>query len=79
MLSAETTDCLALANTAILMRLIERLIDCGAITRADAGAVLRDAVSDLEGCPEASSRVEDAIKIIRKELTPRVGKREGVG
>ena len=66
MLSQDTADCLALANTAILMRLIEQLIGQG----PGAQAVLRDAVSDLENCPNAS-RTKDAIKIIRKELMPR--------
>jgi hypothetical protein len=70
MLSEDTTDCLALANTAILMRLIEELIDCGAIARPT--ALLRNAVSDLQGCPERSARVDDAIGLIRKELMPRL-------
>jgi hypothetical protein len=48
---------LALANTAILMRLIEELIDCGAIARPT--ALLQNAVSDLQGCPERSARVDD--------------------
>ena len=70
MLSEDTTDCLALANTAILMRLIEELIDCGAIARPTAS--LQNAVSDLQGCPERSARVDDAIGLIRKELMPRL-------
>jgi hypothetical protein len=70
MFSEDTADCLALANTAILVRLIERLIESGVIAKPD--ALLRDAVSDLETCPESSSRVEDAIKLIRKELKPRI-------
>jgi hypothetical protein len=73
MFDGETADCLALANTAILMRLIGELIERGVIARPGASALLRDAVSDLENCPESSSRIEDAIRIIRKELTPRVG------
>lgn len=72
MFDAETADCLALANTAILMRLLEELIERGVIARPGASALLRNAVSDLENCPESSSRVEDAIRIIRKELTPRI-------
>jgi hypothetical protein len=72
MLNGETADCLALANTAILMRLMEELIERGVIARPGAGALLRDAVSDLENCPEFSSRVDDAIRIIRKELMPRI-------
>ena len=34
MFEGETADCLALANTAILMRLIEQLIEHGVIARA---------------------------------------------
>jgi hypothetical protein len=68
MLSQDTADCLALANTAILIRLTEELIGRGVI--AGSGALLRDAVSDLEDCPERSSRVEDAIRLINKELIP---------
>jgi len=58
---------LALANTAMLMRLIEELIDCGAIARPT--ALLQNAV---KGCPERSARVDDAIGLIRKELMPRL-------
>jgi hypothetical protein len=72
MLNGETADCLALANTAILMRLMGELIERGVIARPGASALLRDAVSDLENCPEFSSRVDDAIRIIRKELMPRI-------
>jgi hypothetical protein len=70
MFDGETADCLALANTAILMRLIEELIKHGVIARPDANAMLRDAVSNQENCPEFSSRVDDAVRIIRKELMP---------
>ena len=72
MLNEATADCLALANTAILMRLIEELIQRDVIARPDADALLKAAINDLETCPEFSTRVEDAIKMIRKELTPRV-------
>jgi hypothetical protein len=34
--------------------------------------VLQNAVSDLQSCPERSARVEDAIRLIRKELMPRL-------
>lgn len=61
---------MALANTAMLMRLIEELIDCGAIARPT--PLLQNAVSDLQGCPERSARVDDAIGLIRKELMPRL-------
>jgi len=33
MLEGRTSDCLALANTVILMRLVEQLITSGVITR----------------------------------------------
>jgi len=46
MLNGETADSLALANTAILMRLIEELIERGIIGRS----LLRDAESDLASC-----------------------------
>ena len=72
MFDGETADCLAIANTVVLMRLIEELIERGVIARPGASALLRDAVSDLEDCPESSSRVEGAIRIIRKERTPRI-------
>jgi hypothetical protein len=64
--SAHTADCLALANTAILLRLIEEPIDCGMIGRL--GAFLQNAMSDLQGCTERSSCVDDAI--IRKDSGP---------
>ena len=70
MLNGETADLLALANSAILMQLIEELIEHGVIGRQS--ALLRDAASDLESCPERSIRVDDAIRIIRKELMPRI-------
>jgi hypothetical protein len=69
-LSEDTTDCLALANTAILMRLIDELIERGAITRST--TVFEDAVCDLQGCPERSARVDDAVRLIRRELMPRI-------
>ena len=70
MLSEDTADCLALANTAILLRLMEELIEGGVVTRPS--VLLQNAVSDLQTCPERSSRVEDAIRLIRKELMPRI-------
>jgi hypothetical protein len=79
MLNGETADCLALANTAILMRLMEALVDRGVIAGPAASAMLRDAVSDLENCPEFSSRVDDAIRIIRRELIPRIAGPAPVG
>jgi hypothetical protein len=55
--------CLALANTAILMRLIEQLIEHGAIARPIANTVLEDAMSDLQKCA-------DALPISIYEYTP---------
>jgi len=34
--------------------------------------LLQNAVSDLQGCPERSARVDNAIGLIRKELMPRL-------
>ena len=70
MLSEDTADCLALANTAILMRLIDELIERGAIARST--TVFEDAVCDLQGCPERSARIDDTVRLIRKELMPRI-------
>ena len=50
MLSEDTTDCLALSNTATLMRLIDR------------GRSLHR--QNLQDCPERSARVDDAIQLI---------------
>jgi hypothetical protein len=79
MLKGETADCLALANTAILMRLMEALVGRGVIAGPAASALLLDAVSDLENCPEPSARVDDAIRIIRRELMPRIAGPAPVG
>ena len=70
MLSEDTADCLALANTAILMQLIDELIERGAIARST--TVFEDAVCDLQGCPERSAQIDDAVRLIRKELMPRI-------
>ena len=67
MLEGRTSDCLAIANTAILMRLMEELITQGAITKPAANIVLSDAVNSLANCPSG-----DAVTIIRKELIPRI-------
>jgi hypothetical protein len=68
MLSEDTADCLALANTAILLRLIEELVERGVVARP--GALLQNAVSDLQACSELSTRVDDAVRLIRNELMP---------
>ncbi len=70
MFDGETADSLALANTAILLRLLDHLIERGVIAKSDANLVLRDAMRSLEDCPQSGTRVEDAIRIIRKELMP---------
>jgi hypothetical protein len=73
MLEGRTSDCLAIANTAILMRLMEELITQGAIARPAANAVLSDAVNSLMNCPSGDhSNFVDAVTIIRKELIPRI-------
>jgi hypothetical protein len=69
MLDGKTSDCLAIANTAILMRLIEELIARGVVVSP--WSLLLDAVDNLENCAKADrTNVEDAIRIIRKELMP---------
>ena len=73
MLEGRTVDCLSIANTAILMRLIDELIGRGVLPRPAATAVLRDAVSSLESCPNAShSNFDEAVRIIRNELIPAI-------
>jgi hypothetical protein len=77
MLSQDTGDCLALANTAILMRLIQNLTERNII--AQPRVLLVDAVSDLENCPEQSSRIAHAVRLISKELMPRLAGAAQVG
>ncbi len=73
MLDGKTSDCLAIANAAILMRLIEELIERDVLARPGAIALLRDAADSLENCPSAEhSNFQDAIRIIRKELIPKI-------
>ncbi|MGZ8417090.1 MAG: hypothetical protein ACXWVQ_08930 [Methyloceanibacter sp.] len=73
MLEGRTSDCLAIANTAILMRLMEELITQGAIAKPAANAVLSDAVHSLMNCPTGDhSNFVDTVTIIRKELMPRI-------
>jgi hypothetical protein len=48
MLEGKTHDGLAMANTAVLLQLIEELIDLGVITRPGASALLRHAVENLK-------------------------------
>ena len=73
MLEGRTADCLAIANTAILMRLVEELITSGVITRPVATTVLKDAGDSLQSCPSGDhSNFVDAVTIIRKELMPKL-------
>ncbi|MBK5197691.1 MAG: hypothetical protein JJE37_05350 [Methyloceanibacter sp.] len=72
MLEGRTADCLAIANTAILMRLIDEFIERGLISKQGANALLADAADTLANCPNAEhSNFEEAIRIIRKELIRR--------
>jgi hypothetical protein len=68
MLSKDTADCLPLANTAILMRLIQELADRGIVETPH--ALLRKAATDLAKCPEQTARVDDAVRLINHELMP---------
>ncbi len=73
MLDGKTSEGLAMVNTAILMRLIEELIERGVIARPGAIALLQDAADKLENCPKSDwSNVVDAVATIHKELLPRV-------
>jgi len=71
MFEGKTADCLALANTAILIRLIDQIVEAGAITKPYAHTLLREAVNDLKACPDAN-RTGEVIKIIQEELMPRL-------
>ncbi len=55
MLEGRTSDCLALANTVILMRLVEELIKSGVIPQSVAGTVMNDAVDSLVNCPNGTT------------------------
>jgi hypothetical protein len=70
MLSKDTGDCLALAKyrnyDAVIQRLAERNLIGAPIV------MLNDAVNDLETWPEQNSRVDDAVRLIRNELMPRL-------
>jgi hypothetical protein len=73
MLEGKTADCLAIANTAILMRLVEELITSGVMTRPVATTVLKDAVDSLQNCPIGDhANFVDAVTIIRAELMPKL-------
>jgi hypothetical protein len=70
MFSEGTIDCLPLANTAILIQLIKQPSDRGVV--AEPNTLLRDPANDLTNVPNAALRVEDAVKLIRKEIMPRI-------
>jgi hypothetical protein len=62
MLKGKTHDGLGIANTAILLQLIEELIELSIITRPGASALLRHTVNHLKNCPTADrSNIADAI------------------
>jgi hypothetical protein len=65
MLHGKTSGSTALANTAILMRLIEGLIESGIVARADASAW-------LVGPNATGNKVIESVEIIRKDLLPRI-------
>jgi hypothetical protein len=80
MFDGKTLECLPLANTAILIRLLGELIETGVIARPRAGALLQDAVHDLENCPDSDrTNIEEAVRIIRRELMPRILESARVG
>jgi hypothetical protein len=73
MLHGKTSGSTALANTAILMRLIEGLIERGIVARADASSWLEDAADRLASGPNATgNKVIESVEIIRKDLLPRI-------
>jgi hypothetical protein len=73
MLHGKTADAVARANTAILMQLIEQLIDLRLLTKAAAIAMLGEAADKMASGPNATSgTVMDDVQIIRKELVPRL-------
>jgi hypothetical protein len=73
MLHGKTAEAIAIANTAILMELLERLVERGAFTKPDAIALLATAAEKLESEPNAATgRVVEAIRIIRRELIRRL-------
>ena len=69
MLGEDTTDCLALANTAILMRLIDELMERAPSLDPPPSSRMPCAI-----CKAArnGARVDDAVRLIRRELMPRI-------
>jgi hypothetical protein len=73
MFEGKTAEGLAMANAAILIGLIEELIERRVMARARAGELLQEAANKLETCPTADwSNAVDAIAIIRKQLLPQI-------
>jgi len=67
MLSEDTADCQPLANTVILLRLIEELVERGVVARPGPYCKCRERSASLRGAERAST---DAL--IRSELMPRL-------
>ena len=68
MFEGKTTKGLARANAAILIGLIEELIERRVMARER-----QEAANKLENCPTADwSKPVDAIAIIRKQLLPQI-------
>jgi hypothetical protein len=64
---------IALANSAVLLHLLHRLIDGKVLPREQALALLDDAADELVSDPQRVSEVHIlAADIIRKELVPKV-------
>ena len=73
MLHGKSAQAIAVANTAILMELIQELVRRGEFTKPNAIALLESAIDALKNGPNASSqRVGKAMDIIRLELVPRL-------
>ncbi len=69
MFDGKTGDSLAIANAAVLVRLIEELIAQGSIVSP--WSLLLDAVETLETCGDADrSNINDAVRIIREGFMP---------
>ena len=66
MLHGKSAQAIAVANTAILMELIQELVRRGEFTKPNAIALLESAIDALKNGPNASSqRVGKAMDIIR--------------
>lgn len=73
MLHGKSAQAVAIANTAILMQLIGKLVEQGTFTKPNAIALLGNAADALERAPNATSqRVGKAIEIIRRDLMPQM-------